>query len=90
MGFISSGGLIKVHNWLIHMESMYNFMVSSHVSGSELLKDSSRVVGSSISMSNMFYYSLMRNLYFFGTVRILLFTDVLVFSKDQLLLHQYE
>ena len=72
MGFIPLGGSTKVPSWFIHMESILDFMVSSHVSSSELLKDSSWVVGSSIFVSNTFHYSLMRNLYFFGTIRILL------------------
>ena len=72
MGFIPLGASTKVPSWSIHMESILDFIVSSHVSSSELLRVSSWVVGSSIFVSYTFHYSLMRNLYFFGTVHILL------------------
>ena len=72
MGFVPPGASTKVPSWLIHMESMLDFMVSSHVSGSELLRVSSWAVGSSIFVSNTFHYSLVRNLYLFGIVCILL------------------
>ena len=72
MGFIPPSASTEVPPWLIHMESILDFMASSHVSSSKLLRVSLWVVGPLFFMSNMFHYSLMINLYFFGTVRILL------------------